>query len=137
VKRRDFIGFAGWTVASWPSVVCAQQPSGRRRNATRVSTIGFLGLAPASAWSGEIGALRAGLRNRGYVEGQNIAIEFRWASSVSDMPALARELVGMNVDIILAPASTQVAPARKATNSIPIIFAQHAETPASPPGHVW
>jgi hypothetical protein len=55
-----------------------------------------------------------GLRDLGYLEGQNIAIEFRWASSVSDMPALARELVEMNVDVILAPASTQLARARRA-----------------------
>jgi hypothetical protein len=53
-----------------------------------------------------------GSRDLGYLEGQNIAIEFRWASSVSDMSALARELVEMNVDVILAPASTQLARAR-------------------------
>jgi putative tryptophan/tyrosine transport system substrate-binding protein len=127
VRRRDFFGFVGSFAASWPRLAHAQQPGDLRRNAAKVRTIGFLGLAPASAWSGEIEALRAGLRDLGYVEGQNIAIEFRWATSVDDMPALASELVGMNVDAILAPASTQVAPARQATNTIPIIFAQHAD----------
>src|SRR6516164_2163766 len=126
-KRWDFVGLVGCTVASWPSVLRAQQPNSQRRNAARVRTVGFLGLAPASAWSSEIEALRAGLRDLGYVEGQNIAIEFRWAKSVGDMPALARELVELNVDVIVAPASTQVAPVRKATSSIPIIFAQHAD----------
>jgi putative tryptophan/tyrosine transport system substrate-binding protein len=67
------------------------------------------------------------LRDLGYVEGQNIKIEFRWASTVDEMPTLAKELVQMNVDAILAPASTQVAPARQATKTIPIIFAQHAD----------
>jgi putative tryptophan/tyrosine transport system substrate-binding protein len=108
-------------------VARAQQPGDPRRNAAKVRTIGFLGLAPASAWSGEIEALRAGLRDLGHVEGQDITIEFRWAASVNDMPALASELAGMNVDVILAPASTQVAPARHATDTIPIIFAQHAD----------
>jgi len=127
VRRRDFFGFVGCFAGSWPGLAHAQQPGEARRNAAKVRTIGFLGLAPASAWSGEIEALRAGLRDLGYVEGQNIAIAFRWATSVDDMPALASELVGMNVDVILAPASTQVAPARHATGTIPIIFAQHAD----------
>jgi putative ABC transport system substrate-binding protein len=127
VRRRDFVGFVGTFAASWPRLAHAQQSGDLRRSTTRIRTIGFLGLAPASAWSGEIEALQAGLRDLGYVEGQNIAIEFRWAASVDDMPALASELVGMNVDVILAPASTQVAPARHATATIPIVFAQHAD----------
>jgi ABC-type uncharacterized transport system substrate-binding protein len=72
-------------------------------------------------------AFRAGLRDLGYVEGNNIGIEFRWAAAVDQMPELAAELVRMNVDVILAPASTQVEPARRATKSIPIVFAQHAD----------
>lgn len=127
MKRRDFIGLVGGAAASWPLLLRAQQPGGPRRGAARVMTVGFLGLAPASAWRNEIEALRAGLRDLGYVEGRTIAIEFRWANRVADMPALARELVAMNVDVILAPASTQVAPAREATDTIPIIFAQHAD----------
>jgi putative ABC transport system substrate-binding protein len=128
IKRRDFISLVGCTAAgSWSRVLHAQQPSGLRRKPTKGTTLGFLGLAPESAWSKEIEALRTGLRDLGYVEGQNIAIEFRWASSVDDMPALARQLVEMNVDVILAPASTQVAPVRRATSVIPIIFAQHAD----------
>jgi len=86
---------------AWPDI-------SRARSTAKISTIGFLGLAPASAWSSEIEALRAGLRDLGYVEGQNIAIEFRWASSVGDMPALSRELVELNVDVIVAPASTRL-----------------------------
>jgi putative tryptophan/tyrosine transport system substrate-binding protein len=126
MRRRDFLG----TIAVAAAVTCspvvqAQQPSNLRRGASK--TVGFLGLAPAAAWSSELAALRAGLRDLGYIEGQNIRIEFRWASTVDEMPALANELVQMNVDAILAPASTQVAPARQATKTIPIIFAQHAD----------
>jgi putative ABC transport system substrate-binding protein len=128
MKRRDFIGIVGCTALSWPRLLHAQQPRGLRPiGPTRRGTVGFLGFAPASAWSNEIDALRAGLRDLGYIEGQNLVLEFRWAASVKDMPSLARELVGLNVDAILAPASTQVAPAREATSTIPIIFAQHAD----------
>jgi putative ABC transport system substrate-binding protein len=126
MRRRDFLGSIGGAVASACSTVArAQQPSNLGRGAAK--TVGFLGLAPAAAWSSELAALRAGLRDLGYIEGQNIKIEFRWASNVDEMPALANELVQMNVDAILAPASTQVAPARQATKTIPIIFAQHAD----------
>jgi putative tryptophan/tyrosine transport system substrate-binding protein len=125
MRRRDFISLVGGMAAAWPSVVLAQQPNRVRRG--NIKTVGFLGLAPASAWSSEIGALRAGLSELGYIEGQNITIEFRWASNVGEMQALAKELADMNVDVILAPASTQVAPARQVTRTIPIVFAQHAD----------
>jgi putative ABC transport system substrate-binding protein len=72
-------------------------------------------------------AFRAGLSDLGYVEGKNIAIEFRWADTVDQLPALAAELVGLNVDVSVAPASTEVEPARQATKTIPIVFAQHAD----------
>jgi putative tryptophan/tyrosine transport system substrate-binding protein len=72
-------------------------------------------------------ALRSGLRDLGYVEGKNVIIEFRWAERADQTPDLATQLVHMNVDVIFAPASTQVEPARKATNTIPIVFAQHAD----------
>ena len=111
----------------WPLGLHAQ-------GAVKVAKIGFLGLAPASSWSGEVDALRTGLRELGYVEGKNIVLEFRWANSVGDVPALAKELVRMNVDILFAPASTQVEPARQATQTIPIVFAQHADPVGT--GHV-
>src|SRR5262249_1787868 len=68
-------------------------------------------------------ALRAGLRDHGYVEGKDIVIEFRWAEGVDQLPELAAELVRMNVDVIFAPSSTFVEPARQATKTIPIVFA--------------
>jgi putative tryptophan/tyrosine transport system substrate-binding protein len=67
------------------------------------------------------------LRELGYVEGTNIAIEFRWAETVDELPRLAAELVGMNVDVIFASSSIFVEPARRVTQTIPIVFASHAD----------
>ncbi len=126
MRRREFIKAIGSAVL-WPFGLRAQ-------GAVKVARIGFLGVAPASSWSNEVGALQSGLRELGYVEGKNIVLEFRWANSVGDLPALANELVSMNVDILFAPASTQVEPARQATRIIPIVFAQHADPVGT--GHV-
>jgi putative ABC transport system substrate-binding protein len=120
MRRRDFIMLVGGATAGWPLAALAQALA-------KIARVGFLGLAPASAWTGEVAALRAGLRELGYVEGKNIVLEFRWAEGVSELPLFAAEFVRMKLDIILAPASTQVEPARQATSTIPIIFAQHAD----------
>jgi putative tryptophan/tyrosine transport system substrate-binding protein len=124
--RREFITLLG-SATVWPTGARAQGP-------VKIARIGFLGLAPASAWSGEIDALRAGLRELGYVEGKNVVLDFRWATNVGEMSKFANEFVRMNVDIIFAPASTQVEPAREATKTIPIVFAQHADPVGT--GHV-
>ena len=71
--------------------------------------------------------MRAGLRHLGWVEGKNILIEFRWAERVDQLPDLAVELVRIKVDLIFAPSSTFVEPARKATQTIPIVFALDAD----------
>src|SRR5262245_5442469 len=72
-------------------------------------------------------ALRAGLRQLGYIEGQNITIEFRWAETVDQLPGLVAELLRMNVDIIFAMSSTEVEHTRQATKTIPIVFATNAD----------
>ncbi len=126
MKRRKFLKLIGGATIAWPVGTRAQQP--------KLARIGFLGLATASAWSGEVEALRAGLRDLGYVENKNIVFDFRWANGVGEMPELANDLVRENVDVIVAPASTQVEPARKATRTIPIVFAQHADPVGT--GHV-
>jgi putative ABC transport system substrate-binding protein len=97
--------------AAWPLVARAQQPQ-------KIATIGYLDIGPAS---------RAGLQDLGYVEGKNIAIEFRWAERVEQLPELATDLVRNNVDVIFAPSSTMVEPTREATRTIPIVFATHAD----------
>jgi putative ABC transport system substrate-binding protein len=120
MKRRAFIAGLGGAAAAWPLTAFAQQP-------TKVARIGFLGVGPPSAWANQIAAFRAGLADAGRIEGKNIAVDFRWADQVDQLPALAADLVKANVDVILAPASTEVEPARQATGTIPIVFAQHAD----------
>jgi putative ABC transport system substrate-binding protein len=94
---------------------------------SKIARIGFLNLAPASAWAAEVASFQTGLRELGYVEGKNIVIEFRWAETVRQLPQLANDLVSMNLDIIVAPASTEVDPVLHATKTIPIVFCQHAD----------
>jgi putative ABC transport system substrate-binding protein len=119
IGRRQLIAALG-SAAAWPLAARAQQPE-------KVPRIGFLGPAPASAFLPRVEALRAGLRELGYVEGKNIRIEYRWADSVDQLPELIAELIDMKVDLIFAPSSTYVEPARRATMTIPIVFAIHAD----------
>jgi putative ABC transport system substrate-binding protein len=125
MKRRQFIMLLGGA-AAWPLAARAQQPA-------KVARIGHLDLGPASARVSRVEALRAGLRDLGYVEGKDIVIEFRWAETVEQLPELAAELVRMNVDVIFAPSSTMVEPASRATKTIPIVFSNHAD----PIGGMW
>jgi putative ABC transport system substrate-binding protein len=104
---------------SWPVASRAQQRT--------MPVIGFLGLQPASAFAGRLEALRKGLHELGYVEGKNLLIDFEWADTVDQLPRIARRLVERRVDLIFAPASTWVEPARQATKTIPIVFATHAD----------
>jgi len=127
IGRRAFITLLGGAAVAWPLAAAAQQP-------TKVARIGHLDLGPASARASRVETLRAALRDLGYVEGKNIVIEFRWADGTQQLPELAAELVRMNVDVIFAPSSTMVEPARQATKTIPIVFANHADPIGS--GHV-
>jgi putative tryptophan/tyrosine transport system substrate-binding protein len=119
LKRREFITLLGGAVA-WPS-------AGRAQQAPKIAKIGFLGLSPASSFATRIEALWMGLQQLGYVEGKNLIIEYQWADTVDQLPQLATLLVRMNVDLIFAPVSTFVEPARQATKTIPIVFASHAD----------
>jgi ABC-type uncharacterized transport system substrate-binding protein len=127
VKRRKFITLLGGAAAAWPLAARGQQPA-------KVVRIGWLDLGPAPARASRVEALRAGLRDLGWVEGKNIVIEFRWADGVQQLPELAAELVRIKVDVIFAPSSTMVEPARQATKTIPIVFANHADPIGT--GHV-
>jgi len=121
IRRRHFLATLLGGAAAWPLATRAQQRPGK------VARIGFLGVGPASAWADSVEALRAGLRDLRHVEGKDIIIDLRWAERIDQLPELAAELVHMDVDIIIAPASTEVEPARQATKTIPIVFTQHAD----------
>ena len=121
MRRRDFITLlSAIAAAAWPFAARAQPPR-------KVFRIGFLGLGTTGAWANRIEALRGGLRALGYVEGQDLVIEFRWTESIEQLPERATELVRMDVDIIFATSSTEVEAARQATNTVPIVFATHAD----------
>jgi putative ABC transport system substrate-binding protein len=120
MRRREFIRLIGGAAIAWLLATRAQQPE-------KIAKIGYLDLGPASARADRVEALRKGLRDLGYVEGKNIAIEFRWAERAEQLPELAADLVRSKVDVIFAISSTMVEPARKATSTIPIVFATHAD----------
>jgi putative tryptophan/tyrosine transport system substrate-binding protein len=119
MRRRAFITLLGGMAAMRPVLTRGQQRS--------MPVIGFLGLQPASAFAARVAALRMGLRELGYVEGKNLLIDFEWAETVDQLPQIARRLVESRVDLIFAPSSTWVEPARQATKTIPIVFSNHAD----------
>jgi putative ABC transport system substrate-binding protein len=126
IGRRKFLATLGG-VAAWPLASRAQQLG-------KFARIGHLDLGPASARESRVAVLRTGLRDLGWVEGKNIIIEFRWADGIHQLPELAAELVRLKVDVIFAPSSTMVEPARQATKTIPIVFSNHADPIGT--GHV-
>jgi putative ABC transport system substrate-binding protein len=100
-----------------PLVTGAQQ-------AGKVHRLGFLGGASASGYASQLAALRQGLRDLGYEEGRNLAIEYRWAEGKYDrLPALAAELVRLNVDLIVTHGTPGSLAAKQATTTIPIVMA--------------
>ena len=119
MRRRQFITLLGGA-AAWPLAARAQQGA-------KVFRIGFL-FYGSSGPSPELDAFRRGLREFGYIEGQNIAIEYRFASGqVERLPDLAAELVRLKPDVIVAPATPASLAAKQATGTIPIVFAGVAD----------
>jgi putative ABC transport system substrate-binding protein len=125
VKRRDFITLLGGAAATWPLAARAQQPIGRTGKMPR---LGMLMPGPAEHSAATLEPFYRGLHELGYIEGQNLAIERRDAGWKLDrLPALAAELIGLKVDIIVAWSTPAAQAAKQATNSIPIIAAVMAD----------
>ena len=119
MRRRQFIALLGGA-AAWPLAAQAQQ-------AAKVFRIGFL-FYGSSGPSPELDAFQQGLREFGYIEGQNIAVEYRFASGqVERLRDLATELVRLKPDVIVAPATPASLAAKQATGTIPIVFAGVAD----------
>src|SRR5215831_4920507 len=125
MNRRAFIGL----VSSAAAVSCASWPlAARAQPQAKLARIGYLGLVSASWHAPRVAAFRAGLRSLGYVEGKDIAIEFRWAEGQYDhLPALAAELVRLNVDVIVTHAAPGAFAAKRATSTIPIVITAIAD----------
>jgi putative ABC transport system substrate-binding protein len=104
-------------------LLAAPVPSSGQQPA-KVYRIGFLGAASASAYAPKVGAFQQGLRGLGYEEGKNLVIEFRWAEGHYDrLPALAAELVGLPVDLLVTHGTPGTRAAKGATTAIPIVMA--------------
>ena len=124
LKRRDFISLLGGAAAAWPLAARAQQP------ASTVRRIGLLlpGNARTTAVRGQLEAFRQGLKESGWVEGQNIIVEYSFAEGREDaLPAIATELARLRLHVIVAEGTAAIQAAKTVTQAVPIVMATSAD----------
>ena len=115
MRRRDFIKVIAGSAAAWPLGVAAQQSS--------MPVIGFLRTKAPDDTPRFLAAFREGLKDKGFVEGQNVTIEYRFANNQNErLPALAADLVRRQVAVIFVPGTPPALVAKSATKTIPIVF---------------
>ena len=120
MRRREFITLVGGAAASWPLATGAQQPA--------MPVVGFMMAGSRAALRDEITAFEAGLKELGFVEGQNLALEYRFAEGQFErFPAFASDLVNRRASVIAASSPQAALAAKQATATIPVVFSVGAD----------